>query len=159
MDTVYAKTTTTPETQKLLDEFKKLSEEKPDEYEVDDNILNELQVLCDLFEKYNSYDKLKKHCVGVPPSILKGIAYGCDYVMRDTRFSQLEPYLLLKGDSKFYKKVAPNLLERIPFVEQKISKNPKCLEMLKISYKRLQQQGGIQDRDAEFVNSIRPSNR
>ena len=150
---------TTPEKQKLLDEFTKLSKENPDDFEVDSGILVELQKLCDLFEKYNSYEKLKINCVGVPPSILKNLAYQSDYKMRDTRFNQLEPYLLLKGDPIFYKKICPTLMHRIPFIEQKIAKNPKLLEKLKDAYSDLHEKGDIKSRDTEFVNSIRPSGR
>jgi hypothetical protein len=159
MKPIYSTTNVTPEKQKLLDEFTKLSKENPDDFEVDSDILIELQKLCDLFEKYNSFEKLKNNCPGVPVSILKNLAYQTDYKMRDTRFNQLEPYLLLKGDSNFYKKVAPILMERIPFIEQKIAKNPKFLEKLKDAYSNLQEKGDIKSRDAEFVNSIRPSSR
>jgi hypothetical protein len=159
MKPIYSTTNVTPEKQKLLDEFTKLSKENPDDFEVDSGILVELQKLCDLFEKYNSFEKLKKNCAGVPLAILKNLAYQSDYKMRDTRFSQLEPYLLLKGDPLFYKKICPILMERIPFIEQKISKNPKLLEKLKNAYYDLHEKGDIKARDGEFVNSIRPSNR
>jgi hypothetical protein len=159
MKPIYSTTDVTPEKQKLLDEFTKLSKENPDEFEVDSDILLELQKLCDLFEKYNSFEKIKKNCPNVPITILKNLAYQADYKMRDTRFNNLEPYLLLKGDPVFYKKICPTLLERIPFIEQKIAKNPKFLEKLKESYSKLQEKGDIKSRDEEFVISIRPSSR